>query len=92
LAQEADINAIYKAFQDNYTRGNYPAAQIEALKLEQAVKVQFGTNHPSYAVALNALASVSWSQGKYAKAEGLYKRGDQGALFRLLMFLMKTLI
>src|SRR5262249_17030829 len=33
-AQPADIIAINKAFQDHYARGNYPAAQIEAQKLE----------------------------------------------------------
>src|ERR1700719_1285427 len=74
LAQRADIDAMYKAFQENYARGNYPAAQIEAQKLEQAVKARVGINHPGYAAVLASLANVYFLQGKYAEAEGLYKR------------------
>jgi hypothetical protein len=43
-AQPADIKAIDKAFQDHYARGNYPAAEIDAQKLERLVKVRFGTS------------------------------------------------
>jgi CHAT domain-containing protein/Tfp pilus assembly protein PilF len=74
VAQQADINAIYKAFQGDYARGNYPAALVEAQKYEQAVKVRFGSNHPNYAAALYNLANVYTAQRKYAEAEGLYKR------------------
>ena len=74
LAQPADITAIDKAFQDHYARGNYPAAQIEAQKLERLVKARFGADHPYYAVELNKLASVYQAQGKYGEAEGLHKR------------------
>jgi len=38
------IKAIDKAFQDHYARGNYPAAEIDAQKLERLVKVRFGTS------------------------------------------------
>jgi CHAT domain-containing protein/tetratricopeptide (TPR) repeat protein len=74
VAQQADINAIYKALQGDLARGNYPAALIDAQKYEQAVKVRFGSNHPNYGAALNNLALVYRDQGKYAEAEGLYKR------------------
>jgi tetratricopeptide (TPR) repeat protein/CHAT domain-containing protein len=73
-AQQADLNAINKAFQDHYARGNYLAAQSEAQKLEQAVKARFGANHANYAVALNNLGIVVQAQGKYGEAEGLFKR------------------
>jgi tetratricopeptide (TPR) repeat protein len=73
-AQQADLNAINKAFQDHYVGGNYPAAKIEAQKLEQAAKARFGANHVNYAVALNNLAIVYEAQGKYGEAEGLHKR------------------
>jgi tetratricopeptide (TPR) repeat protein len=73
-AQQADLNAIYKAFQDHYARGNYPAAQINAQELERLVRARFEANHPDYAVALNKLAIAYGGQGKYTEAEGLMKR------------------
>jgi tetratricopeptide (TPR) repeat protein len=73
-AHPADINAIDKAFQDHYARGNYSAAQIDAQELERLVKARFGADHPYYAVALNRLGIVVQAQGKYSEAEGLFKR------------------
>jgi tetratricopeptide (TPR) repeat protein len=73
-AQPADIKAIDKAFQDHYSRGNYPAAQIDAQQLERLAKARFGADHPYYAVALNKLGIVFRAQGKYGEAEGLFKR------------------
>jgi tetratricopeptide (TPR) repeat protein len=73
-AQPSDIKAIDKAFQDHYARGNYPAAQIDAQELERLVKARFGTDHASYAVALNKLGIVYSAQGKYSEAEGHFKR------------------
>jgi Tetratricopeptide repeat len=64
-AQSADIKAIDKTFQDHYSRGNYPAAQIEAQKLERLAKARFGADHPYYAGALHKLGLVYWTQGKY---------------------------
>jgi len=63
-AQPGDIIAVNKAFQDHYAHGNYPAAQIDAQKLERLVKARFGADHPDYAVALNKLGIVYWKQGK----------------------------
>jgi hypothetical protein len=57
-AQPGDIIAVNKAFQDHYARGNYPAAQIDAQKLERLAKARFGADHPYYAVALNKLGIV----------------------------------
>jgi tetratricopeptide (TPR) repeat protein/CHAT domain-containing protein len=73
-AQRADINTINKAFRENLARGDYPAALIEAQKLEQAVKAKYGTNHANYGNALNNLAILNRIQGKYVESEGLYKR------------------
>jgi hypothetical protein len=71
-AQQSDLQAIYKRFQDYYQAGT--AAVVEAQKLEAVVKGRFGTSHRSYAVALNNLALVYWRQGKYSEAEELFKR------------------
>ena len=73
-AQPADIKAIDKAFQDHYARGNYPAAEIEAQKLERLAKARFGADHTYYALALNKLGLVYWKQDRYSEAEGLFKR------------------
>jgi tetratricopeptide (TPR) repeat protein len=74
VAQQGDRNAILKRFSEFYAEGNYPAALVEAENYEAAVKAQFGVNHANYGVALNNLALVYESQGKYADAEGLHKR------------------
>jgi tetratricopeptide (TPR) repeat protein len=73
-AQQGDLNTIQKRFSELYAAGNYPAALIEAQKLEAQVKARFGTDHPNYVVALNTLASVYRAQGKYAEAEAHNKR------------------
>jgi tetratricopeptide (TPR) repeat protein len=73
-AQPVDIIAVNKAFQDHFARGNYPAAQIDAQKLERLAKARFGADHAYYAVALNKLGIVFQAQGKYTDAEGLFER------------------
>ena len=35
-AQQGDLRAIYKRYNEFYTAGNYPAALVEARKLEAA--------------------------------------------------------
>src|SRR5262245_41507964 len=73
-AQQADLNAVWKRFNELYTAGNYPAALVEAQKLEAGVKARLGTDHANYAIALGALAIVYEAQGKYADAEAHFKR------------------
>ncbi len=73
-AQQDDLNAIEKRFNQFYAAGDYPAALMEAQKLEVTVQARFGVNHANYGAALNKLAVVYRAQGKYADAEGLYKR------------------
>ena len=48
-AQQSDLQAIYKRFQEYYQAGNYAAAVVEAQKLEAVVKGRFGTSHADYA-------------------------------------------
>src|SRR5262245_35059626 len=69
-ATAQDINAIGQLI----ASGNYAAALAEAQKFEAAAKAQLGANHPSYAYALSALASVYLAQEKYDEAEGLFRR------------------
>ena len=52
-AQQSDLQAIYKRYQEYYQAGNYAAAVVEAQKLEAVAKGRFGTSHTSYAAALN---------------------------------------
>ena len=74
VAQQGDLNAILRQFNELYDAANYPAALVEAQKLEAGVKARFGVNHPNYDIALNNLALVYEAQGKYAEAEGLFSR------------------
>jgi tetratricopeptide (TPR) repeat protein len=73
-AQQGDLNAIFKRFNELYAAGNYPAALVEAQKFEAVVKARFGVNHSNYGSALNNLALVYQAQGNYADAEALYRR------------------
>ena len=54
-AQQVDIAAAQKRFQDLYAAGNYAAAFAEAQKTEAAAK-RGGTNNIAYVLALNDLA------------------------------------
>jgi tetratricopeptide (TPR) repeat protein len=74
VAQQGDLNASLRRFNEVKDAGNYPAALAEAQKFEAVVKARFGVNHVNYGVALNNLAIVYKEQGKYADAEGLFKR------------------
>jgi CHAT domain-containing protein/Tfp pilus assembly protein PilF len=47
---------------------------VEAQKLEAGVKARLGVNHANYRIALYNLAVVYAALGKYADAEGLFKR------------------
>jgi len=73
-AQQGDARAIHKRFNALYDAGDYPAALVEAQKLETAVRARFGVSHPVYGAALSTLAMAYSKQGKYADAEDLYKR------------------
>ena len=57
-----NANSDRRLFQEFYATGNYPAAELEANKLERAIKTQLGVNHVSYDVALNNLAIVFQAQ------------------------------
>ena len=73
-AQQGDLDATFKRYNELYAAGNYAAALVEAQKFEAGVKARFGVNHANYALALSSLARVYEAQGKYTDAEPLYKR------------------
>jgi tetratricopeptide (TPR) repeat protein/CHAT domain-containing protein len=73
-AAQGDLNAILRRFNQLNDAGNYPAALLEAQKLEAAIKARFGTNHANYGLALHNLALAHQKQGNYAEAERLYRR------------------
>src|SRR5262245_26014285 len=66
VAQQTDLNATLKRANELNISGNYPAALVEAQKLEAGVKAQFGSDHVNYAIALVTRANVYLAQGKYA--------------------------
>ena len=83
-AQPADIKAIDKAFQGYYARGNYPAAQIEAQKLERLVKARFGRHELTtmkkllgaamclvFSTGANACGSPTANKGCYSRTYDL---------------------
>ncbi len=73
-AQQGDLGATLRRFNELYATGNYSAALVEAQKVEAMAKARFGVNHANYGAALNNLAMVYNEQGKYADAEDLFKR------------------
>src|ERR1700730_9748665 len=73
-AQQAEISALSKPFQDFYAAGKYSDALAESQKLEGYVKTRFGTNHTAYATALYNLALVYASQARFGEAEGFCRR------------------
>ena len=66
-AQQVDIAAAQKRFQDLYAAGNYAAAFAEAQKTEAAAK-RAGTNNLAYVLALNDLARAHQALGRYSDA------------------------
>lgn len=73
-AQRVDINATLNRFQQYYAAGNYPAALIEAQKLEAAIRARFGTDHQYYMLPLHGLGLVYAALGRDAEAEVHYRR------------------
>src|SRR5438067_3488823 len=73
-AQQVDLNAVQKRFQQFYEAGNYAAALEEAQKLEAGVKARLGTAHANYSIAVHDLALAYEALGKYAEAEQHYKQ------------------
>jgi tetratricopeptide (TPR) repeat protein len=77
-AQQGDLNAIVKRYNEFMDAANYAAALVEAQKFEAVAKARFGVNHANYGAALHNLALVYTEKGEYAEAEALYKRALVG--------------
>jgi CHAT domain-containing protein/Tfp pilus assembly protein PilF len=73
MAQQFDIAAAQKRFQDLYTAGDYAAAFAEAQKTEAAAK-RGGTNNLPYFLALNDLGRAHQALGRYGEAVGLFRQ------------------
>jgi tetratricopeptide (TPR) repeat protein len=73
LAQQADLDAFVKRYDELFQAGNYDAALAEARKFEAATRARYGTQHESYAGALFLQARALYVLGKYSEAEKLYK-------------------
>jgi tetratricopeptide (TPR) repeat protein len=72
-AQQIDVAAAQKRFQDLYAAGNYSAALAEAQKAEAAAK-RGGTNNFAYVSALNDLARAHQALGRYGEAASMFKQ------------------
>lgn len=72
-AQQVDIAAAQKRFQDLYAAGNYTAAFAEAQKTEAAAK-RGGTNNLAYVLAVNDLGRAHQALGRYSDAAGMFKK------------------
>jgi CHAT domain-containing protein/lipopolysaccharide biosynthesis regulator YciM len=72
-AQQADLGAYVKRYDELFQAGNYDAALGEARKFEAAARARYGTQHESYAGALYLEARALYVLGKYPEAEKLYK-------------------
>jgi tetratricopeptide (TPR) repeat protein len=73
VAQQIDVAAAQKRFQDLYAAGDYSAALAEAQKTEAAAK-RGGTNNFAYVTALNDLARAHQALGRYAEAAAMFKQ------------------
>ena len=73
VAQQIDVAAAQKRFQDLYAAGDYSAALAEAQKTEAATK-RGGTNNFAYVSALNDLARAHQALGRYREAAGMFKQ------------------
>ena len=73
VAQQIDVAAAQKRFQDLYAAGDYAAALAEAQKTEAAAK-RGGTNNFAYVSALNDLARAHQALGRYAEAAAMFKQ------------------
>jgi CHAT domain-containing protein/Tfp pilus assembly protein PilF len=72
-AQQNDMAAAQKRFQDLYAAGDYAAALAEAQKTEAAAK-RAGTNNITYVLALNDLARANQALGRYGEAASMFKQ------------------
>jgi tetratricopeptide (TPR) repeat protein len=72
-AQQVDIAAAQKRFQDLYAAGDFAAALAEAQKTEAAAK-RAGTNNITYVLALNDLARAHQGQGNYSTAAAMFSQ------------------
>src|SRR5713226_8656020 len=72
-AQQVDIAAAQKRFQDLHAAGDYAAALAEAQKTEAAAK-RGGTNNITYVLALNDLARAHQALGNYSTAANMFNQ------------------
>jgi CHAT domain-containing protein/Tfp pilus assembly protein PilF len=72
-AQQDDLEAYVKRYDELFDAGSYDAALAEARKFEAAARARNGSQHESYAGALYLEARALYVLGKYPEAEKLYK-------------------
>jgi CHAT domain-containing protein/Tfp pilus assembly protein PilF len=73
MAQQVNIMASQKRFQELYSAGEYTAALAEAQKTEAAAK-RSGTNNITYVLALNDLARAHQGLGNYVTAASMFNQ------------------
>ncbi len=73
-AQQTDLSAVEKRYQELFAKRDYAAALAEAQKLEADAKAQFGDQHLTTARAHDMQAEVYFAQARYPEAEALWRR------------------
>jgi CHAT domain-containing protein len=73
MAQQVDVAASQKRFQERYASGDYVGALVEAQKAEAATK-RGGTNNYAYVLALNDLARAQQALGRYDEAAVMFRQ------------------
>jgi len=73
-AQSPDLMAAYRQYQKLYAAGRFDEAESFAKRALTHGEAEFGTEHPSFAVLLNNLATLYRAQGQLAEAEPLFRR------------------
>src|SRR5262249_15026308 len=76
VAQQRDIGALNKQYDQLMAAGKYSEALSVAEKLEVLIKARSGANSAAYAAVLCFQASVHSVEGRYGKAEELFKRAS----------------
>ena len=74
VAQQSDIGAIERRYEEALARRDLTGALAEANRLEAVIKARLGVDHPNYGAALHQIADVYSAQGRYGEAQALFER------------------
>src|SRR5262245_53936857 len=85
LVDAPQYEAMLEKFGELYAAADFSAALVQAQKLEELVRTDFGASHPNYAVALVSVAHAHEARGRYAVSEGRYGEAEEDLKAALAM-------